>query len=52
MGHGDSVSINKPKLVDALSKKFVTSVSCSYYHTVFACSDELELYACGRNDYG
>ena len=41
-----------PKQVEALSKKFVTTVGCSYYHTVFACSDELETYSCGRNDYG
>jgi alpha-tubulin suppressor-like RCC1 family protein len=39
-------------LVDALNRKFVTSVGCSYYHTVFACADELEIYSCGRNDYG
>lgn len=41
-----------PKLIESLSRKFVTTVGCSYYHTIFSCSDELETYACGRNDYG
>lgn len=41
-----------PKQVDALQRKFVTTVGCSYYHTVFSCADEMEIYACGRNDYG
>ena len=52
LGHGDQTSMNSPKLVDALSKKFVTTVGCSYYHTLFSCADEMEVYACGRNDYG
>lgn len=52
LGHGDVNSLNTPKLVDVLARKFVTTVGCSYYHTVFSCSDELETYACGRNDYG
>jgi alpha-tubulin suppressor-like RCC1 family protein len=38
--------------VETLNRKFVTTVGCSYYHTVFACADEMELYSCGRNDYG
>lgn len=52
MGHGDQNSIIIPKQVEALSRKFVTTVGCSYYHTVFSCADEQEIYACGRNDYG
>lgn len=52
LGHGDQASMNSPKLVEGLSKKFVTTVACSYYHTIFSCSDEMETYACGRNDYG
>lgn len=39
-------------MIESLSKKFVTTVACSYYHTIFACSNDLEIYACGRNDYG
>ena len=39
-------------MVEALNRKFVTTVGCSYYHTIFSCSDDLETYACGRNDYG
>ncbi len=52
LGHGDQNSLNVPKLVETLNRKFVTTVGCSYYHTIFSCSDELETYACGRNDYG
>jgi RCC1 and BTB domain-containing protein len=52
LGHGDQNSLSIPKMVESLSRKFVTTVGCSYYHTVFSCSNELESYACGRNDYG
>eukprot|EP00347_Sterkiella_histriomuscorum_P015743 403355850 len=52
LGHGDQTSINSPKQVEALSRKFVTAVGCSYYHTIFSCADEMEIYSCGRNDYG
>jgi RCC1 and BTB domain-containing protein len=52
LGHGDQTSLNVPKMVEALNRKFVTTVGCSYYHSIFSCSDELETYACGRNDYG
>ena len=52
LGHGDQNSLSVPKMVEALNRKFVTTVGCSYYHTIFSCSDDLETYACGRNDYG
>lgn len=44
--------MNSPKQIEALSRKFVTTVGCSYYHTIFSCADEMEIYSCGRNDYG
>ena len=52
MGHGNAANSAIPKPIEVLSQKFVTTVSCSYYHTIFTCADGLETYACGRNDYG
>lgn len=52
LGHGNATNSNIPKPVETLSGKFVTTVSCSYYHTIFSCGDDMETYACGWNDYG
>ena len=52
LGHGDTTSHAVPRQVSGLDRKFVTTVGCSYYHSIFACADDMEVYACGRNDYG
>jgi RCC1 and BTB domain-containing protein len=52
LGHGDQNSLSVPKLIENLSRKCVTTVALSYYHTIFSCGNDLETFACGRNDYG
>jgi RCC1 and BTB domain-containing protein len=40
LGHGDSESLSVPKQIEAFSRKYVTTVGCSYYHSIFSCGDE------------
>lgn len=52
LGIGNTTFTAVPKPIDAFKSKVVTTVGLSYYHTVFSCGDDLETYACGRNDHG
>lgn len=51
LGHGNTASELNPKPIKSLGTLRVTTISCSYYHTVIAC-DSGELFTFGRNDYG
>ncbi|KAL6069919.1 zinc finger and BTB [Balamuthia mandrillaris] len=39
LGHGDYVNQGVPRLVDTLANKFVSKVSCGWYHTVVLAKD-------------
>ena len=51
LGHGGTVSSFTPRLVRGLEGRRVTSVACSYYHTVVVCSRG-DAFSFGRNDFG
>ena len=52
LGHGHAEEgVTAPRLVSALSGRRVLRVACSYYHTLVATDDD-EVFAFGRNDYG
>src|SRR5690606_16059395 len=40
-----------PRLIQSLASKRVVKDACSYYHTLVS-TDQEELFAFGRNDYG
>ena len=52
LGIGNWVGSPLPKQIESLKSKFVTTVGLSYFHTIFACGDDLETYSSGRNDHG
>lgn len=57
LGQGNTNSLIVPKFISSFGKRQVRKISCSYYHTIFACSDlgtqfPMFLYSCGRNDFG
>ena len=51
LGHSAAQSEPIPKLVQGLEGRKVSHVSCSYYHTVLACSDGA-VFSFGRGDHG
>jgi len=51
LGHGNTISVSEPCLVQSLISEVVTLVSCSYYHSVVYCKSGA-LYTFGRNDFG
>jgi len=51
LGHGMTEIVSQPKLVRRLRSKRVVKVACSYHHSLIA-TDEHEVFAFGRNDYG
>jgi RCC1 and BTB domain-containing protein len=51
LGLGNNSNTSSPTKLEYLARKVVRTVGTSYYHTVIAC-EELETYACGRNDSG
>ncbi|OQR94090.1 RCC1 and BTB domain-containing protein [Thraustotheca clavata] len=51
LGQGNTTPLSVPTLVEGLACKAVVKVSCSYFHTV-AVTEENEVYAFGRNDFG
>ena len=52
LGQGNLTCLSIPKKIEALSKKVVTLAGCSYYHSIFVCKNDREVYSTGRNDYG
>ena len=51
LGHGTKTQVIVPRIIDSLATRRVIKVACSYYHTIIA-TDEDEIFACGRNDFG
>ena len=51
LGHGNETSLSTPKLIEALSGKFIVSVSAGAYHSV-AMDKEGGLFVWGRDNYG
>lgn len=51
LGLGNNFNVTSPTKLEYLSRKVVRTVGTSYYHTIIAC-EELETYACGKNDSG
>ena len=51
LGHSAAQSEPIPKLVRGLEGHRVSHVSCSYYHTLLACSDGT-VFSFGRGDHG
>ncbi|OQR87784.1 RCC1 and BTB domain-containing protein [Achlya hypogyna] len=51
LGHGNTTPVAVPTLVEGLSGKSVLKVASSYFHTI-AVTEESEMYAFGRNDFG
>lgn len=49
LGHGDTVSVTFPKLVERLRTKAVTYAECGGYHTAIV-TDDGEVYTWGRAD--
>ena len=55
LGHGTQANLSTPTLIVSLKNKFVTYVSCSYYHSIIVTSEDpqnTEIYSVGRNDSG
>ncbi|XP_025423778.1 serine/threonine-protein kinase Nek8 isoform X2 [Sipha flava] len=51
LGHRDWNSVNRPKLIEFLLKVDVVKISCGNHHVV-ALTNEGQLYAWGRGNYG
>lgn len=51
LGHGDSVSYDEPKLIEALLEKSIVFVACGSTYSA-ALSANGELYTWGRGNYG
>nr|CCA21400.1 HECT E3 ubiquitin ligase putative [Albugo laibachii Nc14] len=57
LGQGNTNGLLVPNFINSFGKRQVRNISCSYYHTIFACSDfgtllPTLLFTCGRNDFG
>ena len=51
LGHGTEEHVRRPRRVDALSHKLITSISCGSLHCV-VCTHDGEVYCWGDNDEG
>lgn len=50
LGHSNKSPL-KPQAIRGLGRSNVFTLSCSYYHTIVACSDN-GAFSFGRNDHG
>ena len=51
LGHGTEEHVRRPRRVEALSHKVITSISCGSLHCV-VCTNDGEVYCWGDNDEG
>lgn len=51
LGHGDTLTLDSPKLIDTLLAKRVSYIACGSSHSAAITSDG-ELYTWGQGQYG